>query len=237
MHPKSKQDEAEEQGGGDIDYLDGSSNRPDEYDDKDIFGHEENHDIKYKTLSWQGVAFIMIAEIASSGILSLPSALAAVGMVPGIILIIFLGVFATYTAWLLVEFKLRHPEVHNMGDAGYILFGPIGREILSFGTICFAIFAVGGQMLVGAEALSSLSNGKLCSMLYTGIWAIATLIVAIPRTFDGLHWVSFSSCVSIFIACLVGMIGAGIVPIPDRLVQATVQTDFVTAFSAITNPV
>jgi hypothetical protein len=28
------------------------------------------------------------------------------------------------------------------GDAGGILFGPAGREILSFGTITFAIFAV-----------------------------------------------------------------------------------------------
>ena len=56
----------------------------------------------------------MIAEIVSNGMLSLPSALAIVGIVPGVILIIFLGVFATYTSYLLVQFKLRHPEVHNM---------------------------------------------------------------------------------------------------------------------------
>lgn len=29
----------------------------------------------------------------------------------------------------------------SLGDAGYILFGPIGREVLSAGTIIFAIFA------------------------------------------------------------------------------------------------
>lgn len=28
-----------------------------------------------------------------------------------------------------------------IGDAGFILFGPIGREVLGFGTVIFAIFA------------------------------------------------------------------------------------------------
>jgi hypothetical protein len=34
-------------------------------------------------------------------------------MVPGVILIVFLGIFATFTAWVLVQFKLRHPSVHS----------------------------------------------------------------------------------------------------------------------------
>lgn len=37
--------------------------RPVGYDDEDVFGHEENHDIQYKTLSWPLVAVLMIAEI------------------------------------------------------------------------------------------------------------------------------------------------------------------------------
>ena len=71
-----------------------------------------------------------------------------------------MGLFALFTAKLLVDFKLKHPEVHNMGeslsgsgrmnvtyecctgDAGYIMFGPIGREIFSGGSVIFAVFAV-----------------------------------------------------------------------------------------------
>jgi len=66
--------------------------------------------IRYKTLSWELVAVLMIAEIVSNGMLSLPSSLAVVGLVPGIILIVFLGVFGLFTAWILIQFKLRHPE-------------------------------------------------------------------------------------------------------------------------------
>lgn len=76
--------------------------------------------------------------------------------------------------------KMNHPEVHNMGDAGKILFGPIGREVLSAGTVIFAVFATGGQLLAGQIALASLSDSKLCLMLYTGIFAI-------PVSFPDLH--------------------------------------------------
>lgn len=179
----------------------------------------------------------MIAEIVSNGMLSLPSSLAVVGIVPGTVLIIFLGIFGTYTAWLLVRFKLRHPQVHSMGDAGYILFGPIGREVLAAGTIIFAIFATGGQLLAGQIALGTLSDNKLCLMLYTGIFTIPTLICSLPRTLDRLSWLSIPSVLSILIAGIVGMIGAGVHPASDRTVSVAVSSSFYTAFISITNPV
>ena len=153
------------------------------------------------------------------------------------ILIVFLGVFATYTSWLLVKFKVKHPEVHTMGDAGYILFGPIGREVLAFGSVVFAIFATGGQLLAGQIALASLSDNKLCTMLYTGIFAIPTLICSFPRTFDGLSWLSVSSVLSIIVAGVVGMVGAGLHPEPGREFDIVRTTTFYDAFISITNPV
>lgn len=77
----------------------------------------------------------MIAEIVSNGMLSLPNAMAAVGsfsddylstascraytrclgLVPAVILTVFLGIFGLFTAKLLIDFKLNHPGVHNMG--------------------------------------------------------------------------------------------------------------------------
>ena len=72
-----------------------SSARPAGYDEEDVFGNEESHDIRYKTLSWPMVSVLIIAEIVSngttvsrfsvadililaSGMLSLPSSLAVV---------------------------------------------------------------------------------------------------------------------------------------------------------------
>ncbi|RWA10229.1 hypothetical protein EKO27_g4864 [Xylaria grammica] len=203
----------------------------------DVFGQEDGHDIKYKTLSWPVVAVLMITEIVSNGMLSLPSSLAAVGVVPGVVVIVFLGSFATYTAWALIQFKLRHPEVHNMGDAGMILFGPIGREILSAGTIIFAVFATGSQILAGQLALSVLSNERLCTVAFAGIFAVAVTLASFPRTLDSLGFLSIVGGISIVVAGIVALAGAGAVPINPGDIQIAVTSDFTSAFISITNPV
>ncbi|KAH7924890.1 hypothetical protein BV22DRAFT_1195616 [Leucogyrophana mollusca] len=203
----------------------------------DVFVEDEDHQIRYKTLSWQFVSFLMIAEIVSNGMLSLPNALAVVGIVPGVILIVFMGIFGLFTAKLLIDFKLNHPEVHNMGDAGYIMFGPIGREILSAGTIIFAIFSTGSELLSGQLALSTLSDQGLCSMLLVGIFALVTLLIALPRTLDRLSWMGVVSAVTITISGIVAMAAAGANPAPGRIITPTSTATFYEAFLAITNPV
>lgn len=95
----------------------------------DVFGREDDNDIKYKTLSWQMVSLIMITEIVSNGTLSLPSSLAAVGAVPGAIVILALGIFATYTSWALVQFKIRHPE--GKVDTNFVSLSKIPSDGLS----------------------------------------------------------------------------------------------------------
>ena len=203
----------------------------------DPFGNEDDHDIKYKVLSWPMTAAIMISEIVSNGTLSLPQSIAVVGLVPGVILITFLGIFALLTAWQLIEFKKNHPEVHSMGDAGYILAGPVGREVLLFGTIAFAIAGTSGQLLAGQLALSFLSDSAICSVYFVLVFAAASVLIAAIRTMGNLRWLTVISCISIFVAALVGMIGAGLNPVADRVVVATVQNDFYNAFLSITSPV
>lgn len=230
-------------------------------------------------MTWQLVAVLMIAEIVSNGMLSLPSSLAVVGVVPGVIVILFLGIFATFTSWLLIQFKLRHPNgknnvgpvpfgggggqfhsaagretqnekpnrpfylhilattVHSMGDAGMILFGPIGREVLAGGTVIFAVFGNGSQLIAGQTALAALSENRLCAMLYTGIFTIPVLLGSIPRTLDRLSWLSILAVLSILVAGVVGMVGAALHPVAGRTVSIAKSSDFVTAFISITNPV
>ncbi|KAH9909894.1 transmembrane amino acid transporter [Xylariomycetidae sp. FL2044] len=203
----------------------------------DVFGHEDEHDIKYKTLSWPLVAVLMITGIVSNGMLSLPSSLAAVGLVPGVLVIFFLGAFATYTSWALIQFKLRHPEVHNMGDAGMLLFGPVGREILGGGTVIFAICAAGSQILTGQLALSVLSENRLCTVAFAGIFSVAIMLTSFPRTLDNIGWLSIAGGVSILVTAVVAMAGAGALPGEKGNIDITVTTDFTSAFISITNPV
>lgn len=74
-------------------------------------------------------------------------------------------------------------------------------------------------------------------MLYTGIFAIPTLMCSFPRTFDGLSWLSIGSVCSIMVAGIVGMIGAGLHSEPGREVAIFQTTTFFDAFISVTNPV
>lgn len=124
-----------------------------------------------------------------------------------------------------------------MGDAGYVLFGAIGREVLGWGTVIFAICATGGQLLAGQIALGVLSDNRLCLMLYTGIFAVPTFLFAMPRTLDNMSWLSVLGVMSILVAGIVGMVGAGLFPVDGREISVAVTTDFYSAFISITNPV
>ncbi|KAJ3762151.1 hypothetical protein EV360DRAFT_92609 [Lentinula raphanica] len=209
--------------------------------EQDVFNESPECEIKYKTLSWQvGTPFyfsnipqrVLLALGLTSWLLTIPVS----GIAPALILIVFLGVFGLYTAKILIDFKLHHPSVHNMGDAGYILGGPVLREVLGFGTIIFAIFATGGELISGQQALSILSNDGICSVFLVLIFAAATFSLSLPRTLGGLSWLGLLSTALIILSGIVGMIGAGARPVSGRVINATMRNSFYEAFLAVTNP-
>lgn len=113
--PSSTDSDLEKRGGseaGEPKDYNGSANT---HGEGEVFGDEADAEVKYRTMKWWHAALVMIAETISLGILSLPSTLAAIGLVPGILLIIGLGAVSTYTGYVFWQFKLKYPQVHNMG--------------------------------------------------------------------------------------------------------------------------
>lgn len=62
------------------------------------------------------------------GVLSVPSAFNALGIVPGMICMCAVGGITSWSGYIVGTFKLRHPEVYGIEDAGQLMFGRIGRE-------------------------------------------------------------------------------------------------------------
>ena len=92
-------------------------------------------------------------------------------------------------------------------------------------------------MLSGQQAVSVLSDDGLCATVLLGIFAAATFLLSFPRTLARLSWLGLISAVFITLCAILAMIGAGANPIPNRIVVATVPTNFYEAFLAITGPV
>jgi amino acid permease len=70
------------------------------------------------------------------GVLGIPWVFQTVGIVPGVILIIAHNFIVMWTAWVLGQTKMRHPEIYAFCDLGLLLggerFGPLLREALNF---------------------------------------------------------------------------------------------------------
>ena len=98
----------------------------------------------------------MLAENVSLGVLALPQALAILGLVPGILCIFLLGVVATYTGYLIGEFKLAHPSVQSYADCGTLLSGPVLREVLAVGQVMVLIFIMGAHILTFGVAMNAM---------------------------------------------------------------------------------
>ncbi|KAF8458818.1 transmembrane amino acid transporter protein-domain-containing protein [Terfezia claveryi] len=204
--------------------------------DGDPFGNEEGNKVKYKTLTWPQTGFIMIAETISLGILSLPSVLAAVGLVAGIILIIGLGIIATYTGYVLGQFKIKYPYVHTMGDAGQILAGAWGREICGIAQTTFLVFIMGSHVLTFSIMMNVLTNHSLCTIWFMIIGTVISFICTLPRTLKSVSHLSIISFASVVAAIMITMIGVGLRGRPAGVVvENTTDVTFDKAFIGVMN--
>ncbi|KAJ5100562.1 hypothetical protein N7456_006614 [Penicillium angulare] len=200
----------------------------------DAFGDESNAEVKYKTMEWWQTGMFMIAESVSLGVLSLPATLAELGMAPALVLIIGLGLLATYTGYVIGQFHQRYPHIQNLADAGDVLFGPIGREVFGIGQLLFSIFIMGSHILTFSVMMNTITDHGTCTMVFTAVGFAICMVCSLPRTMKNMTYISCASFVSILTAVIITMIGVGIQG-KTAPITATMDTNLFKAFTAVTN--
>lgn len=84
-----------------------------------------------------GTVALMMKTQFGLGVLAIPGVLDTLGMIPGIICICVIATMGTWSNYVIGTFKLNHPEVYGIDDAGALMFGRIGREVFGVGVcIC-----------------------------------------------------------------------------------------------------
>jgi amino acid permease len=158
----------------------------------------------------------MLAENVSLGVLALPQALAILGLVPGLLCILFLGLIATYTGWIIGEFKLAHPSMHSFADCGMMIAGPIGREIMAVGQVLILIFIMGAHVLSFAIAMNAITEHATCTIVFSVVGLIICFLlgslssVSLSNLGNGARPLTSIACLSIVIAVLVVMVAIAI---------------------------
>ncbi|KAB8291624.1 hypothetical protein EYC80_006424 [Monilinia laxa] len=98
--------------------------------------------IHFRSMTWWQCGIVMIAETVSLGILALPSVLATVGLVPGIILILGLGTLAWYSGIVMHQFRGAYPGVGSWADAVEVLWASFASILIA---VIMTMIALGIQ--------------------------------------------------------------------------------------------
>ena len=212
---------------------------------------EEDNAIQYRTCSWQKTAGLLFSEYISLAIMSFPWSYSFLGLVPGIILTLFVAALVLYTSLVLWEFCLRHPEVRDVCDIGQTLFW--GKEWAWWATAAMFVlnntFIQGLHVLVGAEYINTMANhievGGCRTVEFAVVVTVVCWLASLPRTFSMLSKLGTASAFFTFISVLLAAIFSGIQKHPadyapemgEPIVNAipTKSTTFVTGMAAFLN--
>ncbi|KAL6857486.1 hypothetical protein ACO1O0_004922 [Amphichorda felina] len=207
--------------------------------------------IQYRTCSWQKTAGLLFSEYICLAIMSFPWSYSFLGLVPGIILTLFVAAVVLYTSLILWEFCLRHPEVRDVCDLGQTLFW--GKEWAWWGTaVMFVLnntFIQGLHVLVGAEYINTMAGDRFVGGCRTVEFSVVVTIVcwlaSLPRTFSMMSKLGTATAFFTFISVLLATIFAGIQDKPagydptlgEPIVTAipTKSTTFVQGMAAFLN--
>lgn len=132
----------------------------------------------------------MIAETISLGVLALPAAVAGVGFAPAIVILLGLGVVSTYTGYVIGQLKWRYPHVSSAADAGQLLLGRFGRELLFWTNMIYLIFIMASHLLTFTVALNTISKHATCSIVFGVVGLVVSFLLSLPRTLDRMSWLS-----------------------------------------------
>ncbi|KAF5024373.1 hypothetical protein F66182_3560 [Fusarium sp. NRRL 66182] len=210
-------------------------------EDDAVLAREEGELIDYKTLAWWQGGIILIAETVSLGILSLPSVLATVGLVPGIVLILVMSCLSTYSGLVLAEFRKAYPFVQNFGDAVEVIGKSIGmgrvfQEFFGWAQVIFQVFVMGSHILTWTICLNTLTSSSTCTIIWAVVGLAVFWILNLPRTLKYTSYMSMASCISITLAVLitVGDVASGR-PIGTGSIHIAREVGLTGAFLAVTN--
>ncbi|KAL2826325.1 transmembrane amino acid transporter protein-domain-containing protein [Aspergillus cavernicola] len=202
---------------------------------QDVFGDEQDAEIKYKVLSWWQAGFLMVAETVSIGILSLPSVVAALGLVPTVILLVGFGVMSTYTGYTIGQFRWAYPHVQSMADAGEVLAGSFGREFLGMGQLLLIVFIMASHLLTFTVAMNTITEHGTCSIVFGVVGLVISYLLCLPRTSAKVSYLSIASFISVFSAVMIVMVAVGIQRPWKGELQAVVDTNLYHAFLGVCN--
>ena len=95
-----------------------------------------------------------------------------------------------YTGYVIGQFKLRFPQTHSMGDAGELILGRFGREMMGIGQLLLLIFLMASHILTFSVLFNTITGHGTCTIVFAVIGMVVSFIGALPRTMNKVYYMS-----------------------------------------------
>ncbi|CVK84233.1 related to neutral amino acid permease [Fusarium proliferatum] len=164
----------------------------------------------YRTLGRWDTVLILFTNQLGLGILSLPSTIKTLGIVPGIIAILGIGALSWYAAYELLQFYRKHPNVVSIVEMTRIVGGAWFESFAGFVMMIQVVFIVASATVTLSVALNTLSSHATCTVIWILVACIACYILSIPRTMKFVSKAGIPNAVSVVAACLIVLISLAV---------------------------
>ncbi|KAL4878166.1 transmembrane amino acid transporter protein-domain-containing protein [Aspergillus karnatakaensis] len=175
-----------------------------------VFGELTEDGPNYRAVGWIGTVGLMLKTQIGLGVLSVPATFDKVGIVPGVILLCAVAGIATWTSYMVGVFKLNHQDVYGMDDAGGLMFGRVGREVLGLAFSLYWIFVAGSGILGLSIGLNAVSSHGTCTAVFVVVAAVAGFTLASIRTLGRISWIAWVGLGCIATSVLLVTIAVGV---------------------------
>ncbi|KAJ0106959.1 hypothetical protein J7T55_011054 [Diaporthe amygdali] len=175
-----------------------------------VFGEVSEDGPNYRSLGWMGTAALMMKTQIGLGVMSIPTVFDTLGIIPGIICLIVIGMITTWSGYIVGVFKRRHPEVYGIDDAGGLMFGRIGREFFGAAFCLYWIFVAGSGMLSVSIGLNAVSTHATCTAVFVVVAAIVGFLFASIRTLGKISWLAWVGVGTIITSIFILTVAVGV---------------------------
>ncbi|OCF30956.1 hypothetical protein I316_07362 [Kwoniella heveanensis BCC8398] len=199
----------------------------------EVFGDIKEDGPNYRNVGWLGATVLILKSQIGLGVLSLPSALATLGIVPGILCLVGIAAIMTWSGYVVGQVKMRHRQVYSVVDIGEVMFGRIGREVFAAIYCIFMIFVVGSAIVGASIGLNAISLHATCTAVFVAVCAIVGFILASIRTLGNISWLGWVGLISMLSAIITLTISVGV---QDRPAEAPQVGPYDSGFRVIGHP-
>ncbi|CAH0054562.1 unnamed protein product [Clonostachys solani] len=141
---------------------------------------------QFRVLGKWKTAVVLIHTEVGIGILALPSVLKRLGLIPGLIAILGVGLLSTYTAYVLLLYWRRYPHIDNLPDALRVLGGKALAAVGAVGLVINLSLACSSATLAMSVAFNTLTAHSMWPATFGIIVPIFIVIISLavgsPRT-------------------------------------------------------